>query len=84
MIKEGFIKEYLSNINFKSNNWSVDKIKDDLKKLIGEYPAIDVVYKKDVIVNEDTQESREVHDVDKISIVFTNEKDNFQKIEILV
>ena len=48
MIKENYIKEYLSNINFKSDDWTVDSIKDDLKKMLGEYPAIDIIYKKDV------------------------------------
>lgn len=84
MIKENFVKEYLSNINFKSDNWTVDGIKEDLKKILGEYPAIDIVYKKDVFVNESTGKAEEIHDIEKFSIVFTNDNDAFRKIEIVI
>lgn len=84
MIKENYIKEYLSNINFKLNDWSVDTIKDDLKKILGEYPAVDVVYKKDVSINETTGEAEEIHGIEKFSVVFTNEQESFRKIEIII
>jgi hypothetical protein len=83
-MKEHFVKEYLSSINFKTKNWSVEEIKESLKKGLGEYPAIDVIYKKDVVINESTNEAVEVHEVSKISVVFTNENDQFRKIEIIL
>ena len=84
MIKENYIKEYLSNINFKSDDWTVDSIKDDLKKMLGEYPAIDIIYKKDVSVNETTGEAQEIHGIEKFSVIFTNEQEKFHKIEIII
>ena len=84
MIKENYIKEYLSNINCKSDDWTVDSIKDDLKKMLGEYPAIDIIYKKDVSVNETTGEAQEIHGIEKFSVIFTNEQENFRKIEIII
>jgi|TARA_B110000259_G_scaffold173391_1_gene206664 hypothetical protein len=84
MIKENYIKEYLSNINFKSDDWTVDSIKDDLKKMLGEYPAIDIIYKKDVSVNETTGEAQEIHGIEKFSVIFTNEQEKFRKIEIII
>lgn len=84
MIKENYIKEYLTNINFKSEDWSVDSIKEDLKKVLGEYPAIDVIYKKDVFINEDTGTAEEKHDIERFSVIFTNEQEAFRKIEIII
>lgn len=83
-MKENFVKQYLSSINFKNSDWSVEGIKEHLKKGLGEYPAIDIVYKKDVMINEATGEAEEIHDIEKFSVVFTNENDQFRKIEIIL
>ena len=51
-LKEISIKEYISRIDFKSEDWSLTKIKEDMRRFLGEEPAIDVIYKKDVMINE--------------------------------
>jgi hypothetical protein len=83
-MKEEFVRQYLSNINFKNDQWSVEGIKEDLKKGLGEFPAIDVIYKKDVFINESTGEAEEIHDIEKFSVIFTNENEVFRKIEIIL
>ena len=55
-----------------------------MKKILGEYPAVDVVYKKDVSINETTGEAEEIHGIEKFSIIFTNEQEKFRKIEIII
>jgi hypothetical protein len=82
-LKEISIKEYISRIDFKSEDWSLTKIKEDMRRFLGEEPAIDVIYKKDVMINE-SGEAKEFKDIHKISIIFTDTDDKFKKIEFNV
>jgi hypothetical protein len=82
-LKEMSIKEYISRIDFKSEDWSLTKIKEDMRRFLGEEPAIDVIYKKDVMINE-SGEAKEFKDIHKISIIFTDTDDKFKKIEFNV
>lgn len=83
-IKEMMIREYMAAINFKTDDWSLTRIKEELRKFLGEEPAIDIIYKKDVMVNEFTGEAKEFKDVSKVQVVFTDTDDKFKKIEFLV
>ena len=83
-LKEMSIKDYISKINFRTDDWKLSKIKEDMRKFLGEEPGIDVVYKKDVMVNEVTGEAKEFKDISKIQIVFTDTDDKFKKIEFIV
>ena len=83
-MKEIAIREYISNIDFKNDDWKLSKIKEDMRKFLGEEPGIDVIYKKDVMVNEYTGESKEFLDIDKVKIVFTDLDNTFKKIEFIV
>lgn len=80
-LKEMSIREYITQIDFKSDNWSLTKIKEDMRRFLGEEPGIDIIYKKDVMLNEFTGEAKEFKDVDKICIVFTDLDDRFKKLE---
>jgi len=83
-MKEIAIRDYISKINFKVDDWKLSQIKEDMRRFLGEEPGIDVVYKKDVMVNEFTGEAREFKDVDKISIIFTDLDNRFKKIEFII
>lgn len=83
-LKEHSIRQYISNIDFKNDDWKVSKIQEDMRRLLGEEPGIDIVYKKDVMINEVTGDAKEFVDVDKIQIVFTGTDDKFKKIEFIV
>ncbi len=83
-LKEMSIREYISKINFKTDDWKLSKIKEDMRRFLGEEPGIDVIYKKDVMVNEVTGEAKEFKDISKIQIVFTDTDDKFKKIEFIV
>lgn len=83
-MKEHSIREYISKIDFKSEDWKMSKIKEDLRRFLGEEPGIDIVYKKDVMINEFTGEAREFKDIDKVCIVFTDTDDRFKKLEFIV
>ena len=83
-MKEHSIREYISKIDFKSEDWKLSKIKEDLRRFLGEEPGIDIVYKKDVMINEFTGEAKEFKDIDKVCIVITDTDDRFKKLEFIV
>jgi hypothetical protein len=83
-MKEMAIRDYISKIDFKHDDWKISEIKENMRRFLGEEPGIEVVYKKDVMVNEFTGESKEFVDVDKIQIVFTDTDDKFKKLEFIL
>ena len=83
-MKEMMVRDYIAAINFKTDEWSMARIKEDMRKFLGEEPGIDVIYKKDVMVNEFTGEAKEFKDIDKVEIVFTDTDDRFKKLQFFV
>jgi hypothetical protein len=55
-----------------------------MKRFLGEEPGIDIVYKKDVMVNEFTGEAKEFKQIDKVQIVFTDLDNKFKKLEFII
>jgi hypothetical protein len=83
-MKEIAIKEYISKIDFKNDDWSINKIKEDMRRFLGEEPGIDVIYKKDIMLNEVTGKAHEFKNIDRIQIVFTDTNDRFKKLEFII
>lgn len=83
-LKEMSIREYIERIDFNSPDWSINSIKEDMRRFLGEEPAIDVIYKKDVMLNEFTGKAQEVKAIDKIQIVFTDTDERFKKLEFKI
>ena len=83
-LKEMSIREYVSKIDFKSDDWKLSQIKEDMRRFLGEEPAIDILYKKDVMINEVTGKAQEFKDIDRIQIIFTDTDDRFKKIELII
>ena len=83
-MKEISIREYVSNIDFRSEDWSLTKIKEDMRKFLGEEPAIDIDYKKDILINEVKGEAEEIKSIDKVTIVFFDLDEKFKKLEFLI
>ena len=83
-MKEIAIREYISNIDFKNEDWKLSKIKEDMRRFLGEEPGIDILYKKDVMVNEVSGESKEFVDAEKIEIIFTDTDDKFKKLSFII
>jgi hypothetical protein len=80
-LKESAIREYISNIDFKSDDWKLSDIKRDMRKFLGEEPGIDIIYKKDVLINEATMNAEEFIGIDKIEIVYYDTDERFKKLE---
>lgn len=83
-LKEQAIRQYIGQIDWKKDNWSYQRVEEDMKKFLGERPSLDVKYKKDVMVNEVSGESKEIEKIEKVSIIFTDTNDKISKIEILI
>jgi hypothetical protein len=82
-MKETAIREYISQIDFKNDDWKLSKIKEDMRRFLGEEPGIDIIYKKDVLLNEATMRAEEFVGIEKIQIIFTDTDDRFKKLEFL-
>lgn len=82
-MKENTIQDYILSIDF-NEDWSVNQIKNDLRRLLGEMPAVDISYQKDAMINEITGEAKEVKKLHSISIVFTDLDDNIKRVEYLI
>jgi len=83
-MKEIAIKDYIAKINFKLDDWKLSQIKEDMRRFLGEEPGIDIIYKKDVMVNEFTGEAKEFKDIDKVEIIFTDTDDKFKKLQFVI
>lgn len=83
-LKEMSIKEYISKIDFKNDDWKLSKIKEDMRRFLGEEPGIDIIYKKDVLINETTGKAQEFKDIDKVQIIFFDTDDKFKKLEFVI
>lgn len=83
-MKEMSIKEYISRIDFKKDDWKLSEIKQDMRRFLGEEPGIDIIYKKDVLLNEATMKAEEFMGIDRIQIVFYDTDDRFKKLEFII
>ena len=83
-LKEIAIREYISRIDFKHDDWKLSQIKEEMRRFLGEEPGIDIIYKKDVMINEVTGRAQEFKDIDKIQIIFTDIVDRFKKLEFII
>jgi hypothetical protein len=83
-LKTTAIKEYLGKIDFKNDTWSINNMSRDMQRFLGEIPGIDVKYKKDVMVNEVTGESKEIKSINNIEVIFTDTDDRIKKISIII
>lgn len=82
-MKEIAIRDYISKIDFKRDDWKLSQLKEDMRRFLGEEPGVDIVYKKDVMVTE-SGKSKEFVDIDKVQIVFYDTDDKFKKIEFVI
>lgn len=83
-MKEIAIREYISKIDFKRDDWKLSEIKENMRRFLGEEPGVDIIYKNDILYNEVIGEAKEIKSVDRVSIVFMDLDDKFKKVEFLI
>jgi len=82
-MKEDTIQKFILDIDFNSD-WSVDMIKEGIRRMTGESPGIKVNYVKDVLINEIKGEATEFKKLNSIEIVFTDLDDQIKRVEYIV
>ena len=70
-MKEQMIRDYIAGIDFQ-RDWKLSNIKENLRKFLGEEPGVDIIYSKTAILNEVNGEAKEIENVDRVIIVFTD------------
>jgi hypothetical protein len=83
-LKEIAIREYMSKVDWKRDNWSYNTIEEDMRRFLGERPSLEVKYQKDVMVNEFTGESREITKISKINVIYTDLDEKIKKLEFII
>jgi hypothetical protein len=83
-LKEIAIREYMSKVDWKRDNWSYNTIEEDMRRFLGERPSLEVKYQKDVMVNEFTGESREITKIAKINVIYTDLDEKIKKLEFII
>jgi hypothetical protein len=83
-IKENLIRDYIQNIDFNRDDWKLSQMKKDMKAFLGEEPGIDIIYTKDVIINEEFKTSKEIKKISKIEVIFFDTDEKFKKLEFLI
>lgn len=83
-LKGEAIKNYLSQIDFKRDNWNYQVIEEEMRTFLGERPTLEPHYKKDVFLNENSGKSEEITKLEAISVIFTDTDDKIKKIKILL
>lgn len=77
-MKNQMIENYILQVDFKGE-FSVSKIKNDLRAILHETPAVEVKYKKDKLVTEDLKGNR-IETIDEkvksIIIAFSDGQDS--------
>lgn len=83
-LKESAIRDYISNIDFKRDDWKLSDMKKDMRRFLGEEPSIDIDYKNDVLIDEIVGVAKVIKSLEKVSIVFFDTDDKFKKLEFLI
>jgi hypothetical protein len=71
MNKEFLVMEYMKNVDMKNENLSFREIKEGLKKILHEEPAISINYENIEVLNEIMKTSETKERMASIDIFFT-------------
>jgi hypothetical protein len=82
-MRESAIRNYLSNIDF-NKDWSYEIIEQEIQTIVGERPSMDVKYRKDVMLLEGSNRSKEITKLEEVSIVYTDLDNKIKRIKILI
>lgn len=80
--KEFLVSQYMQNLDMK--DFSIKKIKEDLKRVLHEEPAVEVEYKMVERLTEDFKEKVKEEHVKCINLYFTEVDDNTKKVSYII
>lgn len=70
------INDYMSSIELNEDSISVNQIKMDLHKIIGEKPGVELKYSSDTMVTEGGQKTSKKGVLESITIFYSYEDNN--------
>jgi len=71
--KEKQINDYISNVLLNENNIDIDKIKDELGRVLGEQPGVELVYETENLIVEDGKKTVRKERLDCINVYYSFE-----------
>jgi hypothetical protein len=77
-IKEKQINDFISNsLNFENpGEISVSEIKNGLKNILGEEPAVSFNYTKDTMISEDGNTKKRIEKLESVKVIYTYQDSN--------
>lgn len=82
MNKEFLVNQYMERLDMRE--FSVKKIKEDLKRILHEEPAVELEYKIEENVNETLKEIVKTEKISQIHLYFTETDDNTKKTTYII
>ena len=83
-IKEDAITNYIKSIDFNSE-FNVKQIKNDLKLMLGETPAVKIEWGAEQIINEISGKNEgRIEKVRSIKVFYTNKNGEVKKVEYYI
>jgi len=82
MNKEYLVTQYMHTVDMA--NFSVKKIKEDLKRILQEEPAVEIEYKTVEKLTEDFKEKVKEEHVKCINLYYTEVDDNTKKTTYII
>lgn len=82
MNKEYLVTQYMHTLDM--SNFSVKKIKEDLKRILQEEPAVEIEYKTVEKLTEDFKEKVKEEQVKCINLYYTEVDDNPKKTTYII
>ena len=86
-LKKKQINDYMSSIDYDSESISVGQMKNDLHRILGEKPGVELKYKSDSMIVEGDKKVRKLGKLESVTIFFTyedNDGPHFDRISYLV
>ena len=81
------INDYMSSIELNEDSISVSQMKSDLQKILGEKPGVELKYKKDTLITEGGEKTRQKGILESITIFYTyedNDGPHFDRVSYFV
>jgi hypothetical protein len=75
IMTEQVIQNYLATIDFKNANFSVAKMKSELKQLLGETPAVKINWDAQTHLNEVTGDTTRTENIVSVTVAYSSGED---------
>lgn len=80
--KEFLVNQYMERLDM--NQFSIKKVKEELKRILQEEPAVEIEYKIEENINETLKEIVKVEKIAQIHLYFTETDENTKKTTYII